>query len=126
MNQGAERRRAPRISKQLPLVLRHARNEFVTKTENVSASGAYCTVTRYVAPMTKLKVRLELPDASSRSPRLISGEGVVVRVEPPYPTPRRRVYHIAIFFNELSERSRGLLAAYVEQHLAPTTGPSDG
>ena len=121
MTQPSERRRASRISKSLPLVLRHARDEFVTKTENVSASGAYCTVTRYVAPMTKLKVRLELPGASNRAPRLISGEGIVVRVEPSHPTPSRRFYHIAIFFNDLSERSRGLLAAYVERHL--TAGP---
>jgi hypothetical protein len=47
----------------------------------------------------------------------ISGEGVVVRIEPPKPSPRRRSYNIAIFFSGLSDRYRGLLAAYVEQHL---------
>ena len=117
MSNASERRRAPRIPKHLPLRLGQARDRFVTKTENISASGAYCRVTRYVEPMTKLKVRLELPGAGRGTSQVISGEGVVVRIEPPHRSPSRRSYNIAVFFNDLSDRHRGLLAAYVEQHL---------
>ncbi len=116
MSQSSERRRAPRIAKQLPLTLGHEAGDLVTKTENLSASGAYCTVKRYVAPMTKFKVQLQLPDFTGKA-HVVSGEGVVVRVEPPAPSPTCRSYNIAIFFTWLSGRNQAQLTAYVNQHL---------
>jgi len=49
--------------------------------------------------------------------------GIVVRVEPPQPSPRRAGYKVAIFFNDLSPPSRAALARYVQQHRsgAPTS-----
>lgn len=117
MSNESERRRAPRVAKRLPLRLGQANSRLVTRTENISASGAYCRVARYVEPMTKLKIRLELPGAGRGTSQVISGKGVVVRIEPPHHSPGQRSYKIAIFFNNLSDRYRGLLAAYVEQHL---------
>ena len=110
----SERRGAPRIAKRLPLRLTHDEGDLTTKTENISASGAYCTIRRFVPLMTKLRIRLELLDQSK--PASVICEGIVVRVEPPAPAPKRASYKVAIFFSELSDHSRSLLAQYVQRH----------
>lgn len=112
---GPERRRAPRITTRLPLTLMQAARQLVTWTENLSASGAYCTVKGVLSPMTKLQVRLELPDRVGS--RAIRCEGVVVRAEPAVPSSRQSSYHVAVFFNGISDRNRALLAQYVQRHL---------
>ena len=113
-----DRRSAPRVNKRLAVRFGHADGSLIARTKNISASGAYCELRRYLPPMTKLQVRLDLP-LKPRKVQLIC-EGVIVRVEPPKPSPRRRVYHIAIFFHDLSDRNRSLLAGYIKDHLATT------
>ena len=110
-----ERRRAPRVETRLPLSLGDRSAELLTTTHNISASGAYCTVRKFLAPMTKLQVRLELPGDHRALP--IECQGVVVRVEPPEPVPRRATYRVAIFFNDLSERDRDGLVQFVQARL---------
>ena len=111
----SERRIEPRAVSRVALVLDHAAEELSAATENISASGAYCTVGRFIPLMTKLRVRLELP--SGRASRAIHCQGVVVRIEPPQETPRQQRYQVAVFFNDLSDRDRTHLAQYVQQHL---------
>ena len=108
------RRGAPRIAKRLPLRLTHERGELTTKTENLSASGAYCTVTEFIPLMTRLRIRLELIDRAAPTP--VTCEGVVVRVEPATQTPARSTYKIAVFFSDLSKPKRSVLAQYVQRH----------
>ena len=112
------RRRHARIPHRLPLQLTHDVHDLITKTENVSASGAYCIVKRYVAPMTKLQVRLEIPGQTHLS---VKCEGVVVRTDPPQPDPKRHEYSVAIFFQDISERDRTTLAHYIDQHIKVDT-----
>ncbi len=114
-NPSMERRRAPRLNTRLPLSLGDRAGELLTTTHNLSASGAYCTVRKFLAPMTKLQVRLELP--GDHRPVPIECQGVVVRVEPPEPVSRRSTYRVAIFFNDLSERNRDGLAQFVQARL---------
>ncbi len=109
-----ERRRGPRISHQIPVTLGNGFEGGTCSTKNLSASGAYCTVRRFIPLMTKLHINLEL-SASSR----IRCGGVVVRVNPPSPDPHRTQYEVAIFFNELTEHDRVALARYVDHHLQP-------
>ena len=111
-----DRRRAPRVDTRLPLSLGERTAELLTTTHNISASGAYCTVRKFLAPMTKLQVRMELPNDG----HLVSIEcrGVVVRVEPPEPAPRRATYRVAIFFSDLSERNRALISQFVQARLS--------
>ena len=111
----AERRRSPRVETRLPLSLGDPSAELLTTTQNVSASGAYCTVRKFLPPMTRLQVRMELP--GDGRPHPIECEGVVVRVEPPEPVVRRTNYRIAIFFSDLSERDRAGLSHFVQSRL---------
>ena len=109
-----ERRRAPRMSSRLPMVLRGETDEFQATAENISTSGVYCSLSYYLEPMTKLRVRLQLPAPESRE---IHCHGVVVRVQPPSASPSASLYHLAIFFNDLSDRDRDALARFVQHRL---------
>ena len=116
----SERRSAPRIAKRLPLRLTHDAGDLTTKTENVSSSGAYCTIRRFVPLMTKLRIRLELLDHAKPTPVIC--EGVVVRIEPPAPAPTKRAsYKIAIFFSDLTEADRSAISRFVQQRLDAST-----
>lgn len=110
-----DRRAAPRIEAKLPLRLADGAGPFATKTRNLSVSGAYCTIQRFIALMTKLQVRLELP--GNRAPMFVDCRGVVVRIQPPRAQPRLKRYHIAIFFQDLTDSNRAALAQYVQRHL---------
>lgn len=114
----SERRRATRVIRQLPLTIADRAGVFTTRTENLSASGACCTVKRFLPLLTKLQIRLELLDTK---PMSITCVGIVVRVEPPQPGPKRSGYKVAIFFNDLSAPSRTALARYVQQHRSGAT-----
>lgn len=118
-----ERRSAPRVDHQIPVVIGQRRRSVIVQTKNLSASGAYCTFANFVAPMTKLQVRMQL-DLDGRS-QTIACQGVVVRVNPPSVRRRCSAYDVAIFFNDLSDEDRTAVARYVLRHLrtsASTTG----
>jgi len=112
-----ERRRTPRTASRLSMVLSDQTREMATRTENISASGANCVLTKCLPLMTKLEIRLELP-LKPRAKR-ITCRGVVVRVNPPTPSPKQATYQTAIFFHDVSERDRSALDAFIQQHLQP-------
>ena len=107
-----ERRAAPRVPVPLPLHLDDAQGKFTARTKNLSASGAYCMLRRFLAPMTKLAMQLELP---GRPVHWVRCEGIVVRVEPARRVPRRSHYYVAIFFSEIAETDRSRIADYVQR-----------
>lgn len=117
-----ERRRAPRIAHRVPISLIGEPGEFSVQTKNVSASGVYCRLRRFLAPMTKVQVALTL--AGQRPVSTVRCQGVVVRVEPACPMPRYSSYHVAIWFQDLSERSRTLLTRYIQRHLSSRASAS--
>jgi len=97
------------------VILTDAARDIIAYTRNISALGAYCTLRRFIAPMTKLQVRVEIPGRST--PTQIVCRGVVVRTDPPTATRRPSRCHVAIFFNELTDGDRVRLARYVQQQL---------
>lgn len=115
-----ERRRAPRVAERVPLAISDGGGAITAETKNVSASGAYCTLDRFIAPMTKLQLQLELPDGARRT--TIRCEGVVVRVEPAITHADHASYYVAIYFTSLRERDRAAITQFVRQRLsAPAT-----
>ena len=109
-----ERRQSPRIAERVPLAITDATTELFAETLNVSASGAYCLLDRFIAPMSKLQLRFELFNGS----RLVkvSCSGVVVRVDP-VAGPNGPRYQTAVFFTELSERNRAAITRFVQRRL---------
>ena len=114
----AERRRAPRAAERVAMAIQEAGAELTTETKNLSASGVYCTLDRFIAPMSNLQLRLELPDGARR--RMVRCTGVVVRIEPVIANADRGRYNVAIFFTELSERDRSVISRFVRQRLSAT------
>jgi hypothetical protein len=57
-----ENRRYPRKEKKLPLNLNIDNSDAaVGESVNLSCTGAYCTTTRHIPEMTKLKINMMLP-----------------------------------------------------------------
>lgn len=114
-----ERRRAPRTADQIRLTVTDTGPAFETETKNLSATGAYCTVDRFLAPMTKLALDFQLPHASK--PVRVRCTGVVVRTEPVVVNAEQGRYHIAIFFSDLTEADRSAISRFVQQRLDAST-----
>ena len=119
MTHAHERRRAPRIAQQVSLSIVNPREVIQAETKDLSSSGVYCTLSRFVALMTKLELNFTLPGAEANPIRCT---GVIVRVEPPQAESGRSTYQAAIFFSDLSERDRGAIAAFVQHRLHGATG----
>ena len=110
-----ERRTAPRVDHQTPVLIKARRQSFTVQTKNLSASGAYCSFPHFVAPMTKLQVQLQLE--MGRQTHLVTCHGIVVRINPSAPRRKCSAYDVAMFFNDLSDADRATVARYVLRHL---------
>jgi len=110
-----ERRRYPRIKKELALKIITAGYDFVTQTKDLSCIGAYCYVDKYIPPMTKLSVMILLPsEPEEKNAALkVQCKGVVVRTDSNPPTG----FNIAIFFNAISQRNKDKISQYVNHFL---------
>lgn len=111
-----ERRKDPRLENNIPVKITQEDGDIVTETANISRSGAYCRVSKYIETMTKLKIHLLLPIRKNGKnvTKKISCEGVVVRTEP---IPGKDRYNIAIFFSDISKRDSETIADYVSSFL---------
>jgi len=94
-----------------------------TETRNISASGFYCTLERFIPPMTKLQLEMELPSNARR--HRIRCTGVVVRTEPTVANPEHGAFNVAVFFTDLAERDRASIAQFVRDRLSNASTSSD-
>lgn len=111
-----ERRRSPRIANNIPVKICSEQGDIVTETGNISRSGVYCKVDKYIEPMTKMKVHLLLPvkKGGKNSSKKISCQGVVVRSEA---LEGQESFNIAIFFNDIAQRDAETIADYINNFL---------
>ncbi|MBF0388107.1 MAG: PilZ domain-containing protein [Candidatus Omnitrophica bacterium] len=112
-----EKRRSPRIEHSVPVKICAPCADLVTETRNISRSGAYCRVSKYLEPMTKLQVTLMLPvkkEGKLRTRKIVC-MGVVVRVEN---VPFEDSFNVAIFFNEIKPADSRALSEHVQGVLA--------
>jgi hypothetical protein len=112
MSHGNEKRRHPRVSESLTI---RAVNEggMAFQTINLSAGGLFCTSPRYIAPMTRLSLMMEVP-LPHDDPARIEGEAVVVRTEPDSPQPPQAGgYRVALFFSRLADDDRRALQVFL-------------
>ncbi len=110
----SERRQAPRVAHRVQLSIVNPREVIQAETEDLSASGVYCTLSRFLMLMSKLELNFTLPDDATH---VIRCTGVVVRITPSEPRPNHTSYQAAIFFSDLSERDRAHVTAFVQRRL---------
>lgn len=111
-----ERRRGRRVEARLhiELDLEPGGPSHPTSTINISSNGVYFQSPRFVAPLTKLGLRLLLPDDDG-SP--VGCTGVVVRCVPDRPTAGVHQYEVACYFTDTSPEFQDRLGHYVQKHL---------
>lgn len=109
------RRRYPRIEQQLPIKLVANGYDFITSTQNVSCVGAYCRVSKYMPPFTKVMLKLTLPVLTDNGNKNYNVEckGVIVRTE----DEDKGGFNIAVFFNEIKDDQRKKISQYISQFL---------
>ncbi|KPJ53576.1 hypothetical protein AMJ39_04180 [candidate division TA06 bacterium DG_24] len=98
-----------------------AEGALMTQTCNISSGGAYCRVSTYVAPLTKLGVTMLIPIRTRRGRKkteVIRCEAIVVRTEPEEPRPGQEEYRCALSFMNLRSTDRAKIDTYVEQQLS--------
>ncbi|HBR14702.1 MAG TPA: hypothetical protein DD723_04045 [Candidatus Omnitrophica bacterium] len=107
-----ERRKDFRLANRVPVKICQENGDIVTETVNLSRSGVYCRVNKYIEPMTKLRIHLLIPRRKNgkTTPKKITCQGVGVRIEP---IKGETAYNLAIFFNDISQRDSDHIADYV-------------
>ncbi|MFY9402761.1 MAG: PilZ domain-containing protein [Candidatus Omnitrophota bacterium] len=113
MKMGADRRIHPRIDKELPFNVAANGYGFSTTTKNLSCVGAYCRITKYIPPFTKVLVKLTLPIKEKNKDKnyTVTCEGVIVRTE----DENKGGFNIAIFFNAIKDDQRKKISKYIKQ-----------
>lgn len=107
-----EKRQHPRIEQNISLKISSGEVDFVTETRNLSCSGVYCRVNKYVEPMTRLALTLLLPQkkGSATVSKKIVCHGVVVRTEN---IPYENAFNLAIFFSDIRIQDKSIISAFV-------------
>jgi len=110
-----ERRKGERVDASLNLKLHIDVGEDgsaeALETLNISSSGVYFRCPRFVEPMTKLGLSLDVPTAEGPAP--VECEGIVARVNPDVPGEDVDEYEVAVFFTTIDADSLHNLERYV-------------
>ncbi len=113
MMSNVEKRKHKRVESRLPLKLKEGDFDFITETKNVSCSGAYCEVTRYLPPLTKIDVMLVFPKGEGET-EAVSCKGIVVRTDHMPLSNGTNHYCIAIYFSDINKSDMSKLNQFVE------------
>ena len=114
-DQRPERRRQPRITADLPLKIGGEDLAVITQTRNISTLGVYCQVDTELPLMTKVSITLfaPVPAKNKVTTRKLDCEGIIVRSEPVAGDDGVTRYNVAIYFSNLTDADRKLIARYV-------------
>ena len=112
-----ERRKFPRVKdEELSLKLRLDDFDSITHTMNISSSGVYCKLDKELPLMSRVKLILMMPDpAKESSLKDLEVYGVVVRQHPVTVDGAIKHYDVAIFFEDLSEKDKEVIAGYIKR-----------
>lgn len=113
----SERRKHPRLEGNIPVKISCEDFDLVTETRNLSCAGAYCRVSKYLEPMTKLKIHLLLPirKGEKTATKKVSFNGVVVRSES---QPGDKDFNVAIYFHDVPPKEKKALNDFIDSTLA--------
>jgi hypothetical protein len=116
-NKNFERRVNQRFNAQLPLNLGAEGIDLISQTKNISCSGVYCQINRFLPVMTKLQVKMTIPviENKKKVEKSFSTNAVVVRIDPEAEQARCECYHVGLFFMSIKEEHRSLISLYIQQ-----------
>ena len=115
-----ERRKFPRFNACIPLNLTISGVEpeevLNAASINVSMNGIYCRVTHYIPLFDRILVTFVSSEHDTPAHIISQCEGIVVRVEPEHEEIARKEYHIALFFQHLSQQQKAMIQAIIRSH----------
>ncbi len=100
----------------LPLEISSGDFSLQTETKNVSCSGLYCEVDRFIPKETEVKVsmKIALTIDTRKVKKIINCPAKVVCIDPP--NPRGNInYNIGLEFSNIEESDRDLLSKYIHK-----------
>ncbi len=107
-----ERRKYPRIVKPMNLKVETEDDAIGAEVMNLSANGVFCKVNTNLVPMTNVGIVLPLTYDGGKA-ESVECFGVVVRTEE---IEADKLYHIAVFFNDIQEPEKEKIIRFVETH----------
>jgi PilZ domain len=118
-NVTTDRRRDQRVQArlQIELQMEPGGQSHASDTINISSNGVYFISPRFIAPLTKLGLRLLLPDEEKGGEVPVDCTGIVVRVLPGRATAGVDRYEVACYFTDTSPEFQERLGHYVQKHL---------
>ena len=116
-NNSFERRAYPRFSISLPIKICGTNFSFSSETKNISRTGLYCQVDRFMPVMTKLALTMfiSLIIKKRKMEKEINCSVVVVRVEPEEEQEFVDKYNIGLFFTDIKDKDRDIISQYIQQ-----------
>ncbi len=111
-----ERRLFPRLRDEgLSIKLKADDFDTVTHTLDISASGIYCKIDKEIPLMSRVRIKLMVPDVSKadKQSKELDVDGVIVREHPVIIDGVIKHYDAAIFFDCLSSREREIIQNYI-------------
>lgn len=104
----------------VPLKIKDKDSSIVTKTMNITSTGAYCKTEKPLPLLSKVILTLLIPQHSRKkgTDKKIECEGTVVRTHPVIIDGKPQSYDVAIYFDGLSENDRLLISKYIEDHIS--------
>ncbi len=116
----SERRRAPRAMARIPVEFKRDKGVIEARTMNISSSGAYCTLDKFIPLNTKLGITLLIPGKDKKSGKKlkrVTCHGIVVRNEPECLGTGETKYGVGLFFTDLGAEDRREISNYVKEKL---------
>ena len=125
MSSSHERRLHPRLEDNIPLKISSEDEDLVTQSYNLSRTGVYCRISKYIAPMTKLKIHLLLPlkKGGKIVTKKISCQGVIIRAEA---VTGEEHYNAAIFFSDIHQKDADHISDFIHEEMDQTKSASLG
>ncbi len=114
-----ERRRSTRVDARLSMRVEGAHEggpaQIVTESQNISASGIYCTSSHFLPPLSKVMLTIVLPKMPGvkRGQELIKTEGIVVRCDAAQGRKADARYQLACMFADLDAERRERIEEFV-------------
>lgn len=116
---GIERRKSERASARFSMRVDAGAavgtEAIVTESQNISASGVYCHASHYLAPFSKIRLAIVLPNVPGRPPGqdLVKSEAIVVRCSQRAGDTSATPYELACMFAGLDRESRQRIEEFV-------------
>ena len=86
-------------------------------TLNVGTGGVYVRIPRFIEPLTKLMLEMDIPGPTpDEEAARIRAEAIVVRTVPEKPQADTATYEIACAFLDLPDQARDIINRYVLTH----------